>query len=96
LQKKKIGRLLQSLVLRLVGFRLNVFKTGLPDGLFSSQKSRLGDILEGLGMGNVLFYDHLEYFTVIWYNLWQFGIVCGHLVYFSILVCLDKEEIWQP
>jgi hypothetical protein len=35
-------------------------------------------------MENVgLFYDHLEYFTAIWYNLWPFGIVCGHLVYFS-------------
>jgi hypothetical protein len=30
-----------------------------------------------------MFYDHLEYFMAIWYNLWQVGIVCGHLVYFS-------------
>jgi hypothetical protein len=30
--------------------------------------------LEGLGMENVIFYDHLEYFTAIWYNLWSFGI----------------------
>jgi hypothetical protein len=30
-----------------------------------------------------IFYDHLEYFTVIWYILWPFGIVCVHLVYFS-------------
>jgi hypothetical protein len=22
----------------------------------------------------VLFYNHLEYFLVIWYNLWPFGI----------------------
>jgi hypothetical protein len=29
-----------------------------------------------------IFYDHLEYFTAIWYILWPFGIVCGHLVYF--------------
>jgi hypothetical protein len=27
-------------------------------------------------------YDHLEYFTDIWYNVWLFA-VCGHLVYFS-------------
>jgi hypothetical protein len=26
------------------------------------------------------FYDHLEYLTAIWYNLWPFGIVCVHLV----------------
>jgi hypothetical protein len=38
----------------------------------------------------VLFYHHLEYFTAIWYNVWPFGIVCGHLVYFSALVCLDQ------
>jgi hypothetical protein len=30
----------------------------------------------------VIFYDHLEYFTIIWYNLWPFGIVCCHLVHF--------------
>jgi hypothetical protein len=30
-----------------------------------------------------IFYDHLEYFMAIWYNLWPFGTVCGHLLYFS-------------
>jgi hypothetical protein len=41
---------------------------GLPDGLFTSQKSRFGQILEGLRMKNAgIFYGHLEYFTVIWY-----------------------------
>jgi hypothetical protein len=30
-----------------------------------------------------VFYDHLEYFTATWCILWQFGTVCGHLVYFS-------------
>jgi hypothetical protein len=29
-----------------------------------------------------IFNDHLEYFMAIWYNLWPFGIVCGHLLYF--------------
>jgi hypothetical protein len=34
-------------------------------------------------MENVgIYYDHLEYFTAIWYNLWPFVINCGHLVYF--------------
>jgi hypothetical protein len=56
----------------------------LPDGLFSNQKSHFGYILEGLGMENIfIFYDHLEYFIAIWSNLCQFGVVCGHLVYFS-------------
>jgi hypothetical protein len=37
--------------------------------------------LDGLGMENVvIFYDHSEYFTAIWYNLWLFGIVCSYLV----------------
>jgi hypothetical protein len=30
--------------------------------------------LEGLGMENiVIFYDHLEYFTAIWYKFLRFG-----------------------
>jgi hypothetical protein len=42
---------------------------GLPDGLFLNQKSKFGYILEGLGMENVIFYDHLEYFMAISYIL---------------------------
>jgi hypothetical protein len=30
-----------------------------------------------------IFYDHLEYFTAIWYNLWPSGIVCSHFACFS-------------
>jgi hypothetical protein len=30
-----------------------------------------------------IFYDHLEYFMAIWYNLWPFGKICRHLLYFS-------------
>jgi hypothetical protein len=54
--------------------------------------------LECLGIENVVvFYDLLEYFTAIWYNLKHFGIVCGHLVYsFSVLVCLDQEKSGNP
>jgi hypothetical protein len=34
---------------------------GLPDGLFSNQKSQFWLNLEGLGMENVvIFYDHVE------------------------------------
>jgi hypothetical protein len=48
-------------------------------------------------MKNVcIVYDHLEYFTDIWYNLWPFGIVCGHLVYFSHFGMFGPREIWQP
>jgi hypothetical protein len=45
----------------------NGFQAGLPDGLFSNQKSQFGYILEGLAMENLgLFYDHLVYFITIW------------------------------
>jgi hypothetical protein len=42
------------------------------------------------------FYDRLEYFTAIWYNLWLFGIVCGDLVYFSHFGMFGPRKIWQP
>jgi hypothetical protein len=43
--------------------------------------------LEGPGMETVgIFYDHSEYFMAIWYILWPFVIVCGHLEYFPVLV----------
>jgi hypothetical protein len=29
-----------------------------------------------------IFYNNLEYFMAVWYNLWPSGIVCGHLLYF--------------
>jgi hypothetical protein len=41
----------------------------------------------------VIFYDHLEYVLVIWYNVRPIGVVCGHLVYFSDLVCLDQQHL---
>jgi hypothetical protein len=70
---------------------------GLPDGLFSYQKSKFGNILEGLGMEKIgVFYDHLEYFTAIWYNLLPFGIICGRLVYFSHFSMFGPRKIWQP
>jgi hypothetical protein len=72
-------------------------RPGLPDGLFSQQKSQFGYILEGLEMKHVgVFYDTSEYFMAIWYILWPFGIVCGHLVYFSRIGMFRPREIWQP
>jgi hypothetical protein len=62
-----------------------VLQAGLPDGLFYYQKSQFGYILEGLGMENVgIFYDHLEYIMAFWYNLWRFGAVSSHLVFFAV------------
>jgi hypothetical protein len=67
---------------------LKRLKTGLPDGLFSNQKSQILVNFGGPLNGKLwyifwpfgIFYGHLEYFMGIWYNLWPFGIVCGHLV----------------
>jgi hypothetical protein len=48
-------------------------------------------------MENVgLFYDHLEYFMAFCYNLWPFGLVCGHMVYFSHFGTFGPRQIWQP
>jgi hypothetical protein len=43
-----------------------------------------------------IFYDHLEYFMDIWYSLRPFGIVCGHLLYFSQFGMFGPRKIWQP
>jgi hypothetical protein len=40
-----------------------------------------------------IFYDHLEYCMAIWYNLWPFGIVCGHLLFFPIWIVLTKKNL---
>jgi hypothetical protein len=54
-------------------------------------------IVEGLVMENVgIFYARLEYFTAIWNILWQFGIVCGHLVVSSRFGMFGPIKIWQP
>jgi hypothetical protein len=64
--------------------RTTLYNSGLPDGLFSNQKSNFGEILEGLAMEDVgIFYGHLVHFTVFCYILWTFGIVLGNLIYFS-------------
>jgi hypothetical protein len=47
---------------------------------FQNQKTQFSSNLEGLGMENVvIFYDHVKYFTAIWYNLLPFGVVFVHL-----------------
>jgi hypothetical protein len=40
---------------------------GLPDGLFSNQKSQFGSIFKALDWEMyIIFYCHLEYFTELW------------------------------
>jgi hypothetical protein len=68
---------------------------GLPNGFFSNQTSKYN--LEDSGVENdVIFYDHLEYFTAIWYNLHPFGIVCCHLAYIFRFGMFGLRKIWQP
>jgi hypothetical protein len=56
------------------------FQPGLPDGIFSDQKSEVGYILEGLLIEDVgIVYVPLVY-------CWPFGIFCGHLVYIIVFV----------
>jgi hypothetical protein len=44
----------------------------------------------------VIFYDHLEYFMAIWYNLWQFVIVYLHMVIWYIFLILDQNKSGNP
>jgi hypothetical protein len=59
---------------------------------FHTKNSDLGNFFEGPGMENVgiIILLPLEYFTAIWYNLWQIGI------FPPVLVCLGPGKIWQP
>jgi hypothetical protein len=67
--------------------RLN-FLPGLPDGLFSNQKSEFGYNFEGLRMDYVgIFYSQLVYFVAIWYSLWLFG------MFFPVLVLCAKKNL---
>jgi hypothetical protein len=43
-----------------------------------------------------IIYDHLEYFRAIWYNLRPFGIVCGHLLYFSHFGMFGPKKSGNP
>jgi hypothetical protein len=43
---------------------------GLPDGIFSNQKSQFGKIWEGFGVEKVgIYYGHFKYIAAIWYIL---------------------------
>jgi hypothetical protein len=70
---------------------------GLPDGLFSNQKSRFGLIWECLAIKDGgKFYGHSVYLTVISYILWPIVHFVVILLYFSRFGTLYQENIWQP
>jgi hypothetical protein len=71
---------------------VEVYWRGLVKWLSSGLTDGFGYILEGLGMENVgIFYDHLEYFTVIRYIMYM-AVWYG----FPFLVCLDLEKSGNP
>jgi hypothetical protein len=52
-------------------------------------------------MQNVdIFYGRLVYIMTFWYNIWPFGTVCGHLVYFSRFGMFGLRKmatlLWSP
>jgi hypothetical protein len=67
-----------------------VCRQGCQMVYFQTKNQNLGKFwreMENIG----LFNDHLEYFTDICYNLWQFGTVCGIL--FPIWFVLTKKNL---
>jgi hypothetical protein len=74
-----------------------VCRAGLPDGLFSNQKSQFGQILEGIELKAAgILYGHLVNFPSIWYILRHFGIFCGNLVYILRFGILYHEKSGNP
>jgi hypothetical protein len=70
---------------------------GLPDGLFSNQKSQFGNTFQGIRLENVeIFYGRLEHFMNIRDILPTFGIFCVHLVHFFQLWYHAPRKMWQP
>jgi hypothetical protein len=68
---------------------------------FQTKNPNLGKFLKRLAMEDVgIFYGHLVHFTVFCYILLTFGIVCGNLVIFPVLVFCTKKNlatlVWQP
>jgi hypothetical protein len=71
-------------------------KTGLPDGIFSYQKSQFGYMLEGLEMENVgIFYGHLKYVTSTGRFFVRLKIFGRHLIYFPPFWYIAPRKIWQ-
>jgi hypothetical protein len=59
------------------------FKAGLPDGIFSNQKSQFDYILRASDWKFLVNnYGRSEYWIIIWNILWPFGLFCGLLIYF--------------
>jgi hypothetical protein len=74
-------------------------RAGLPDGLFSDQKSQflVYIFFVGLGMENLgIFYIYSGTFESILRILPPVGMFCGNLVYFPHFWYVAPMKIWQP
>jgi hypothetical protein len=84
--------------------------SGLPDGLFTNQKSQFGYILMGLRLETVdiydmatwnilqtfgIFYDHLVHFVFIWYIFPVWVHFSGLGTFFRFWYHVPRK-IWQP
>jgi hypothetical protein len=57
----------------------------------------LGKIWRALEWKMLVYFKTIwKIFNAIWYNILPFGIVCGHLVYFSHFGMFGPSIIWQP
>jgi hypothetical protein len=67
---------------------------GLPDGIFSNQKTKF---LDGLAMEDVdIFYGHLVFLQPMGIIYVHFVIFCSNLVYFSSFWYVVPTTIRQP
>jgi hypothetical protein len=67
---------------------------GCQMACFQTKNPKFGQILEGFWMVNVgIFYDHLENFMAIWYNLWPLVVICYIFPDFGMF---GPRKIWQP
>jgi hypothetical protein len=74
-------------------------RAGLPDGLFSNQKSKICFILEGLGVNNFdTFYGHLVH--LLCFNIFYYGhlvhLLCFNIFYYGHLVYWKVFDIFFP
>jgi hypothetical protein len=62
---------------------------------FQTKNPNLGKFWRTLEWKKVGIFMNTWNITAIFYNVWPFGIVCGHLVYFSQFGMLVPRKIWQ-
>jgi hypothetical protein len=75
----------------------NGSRAGLPDGLFSNQKSQLGVKFWYILLPFGLFYGHWKYFMSIWFTLWSFGTFLPVLVFCTkknLATLFQKATTW--